>query len=142
MTEKKSPSPADRVRELEDDVRRHRQLYYNETPEISDEEFDALLRLGWRAKRAGDFDRAADLWREAGEAGEPEGWRELAMHHEHRTRDLEAALRAVEKGMRLASGQDDVRSWHVTEGFRHRKRRLERKRHTLNSTSRSRKRSD
>ena len=39
--------------------------------------------------------------RRRGEAGEPEGWRELAMHHEHRTRDLDAALRAVERGMRL-----------------------------------------
>ena len=47
----------------------------------------ALLRLGWRAKRAGDFARAARIWEEAGQAGEPEGWRELAMHHEHRTRD-------------------------------------------------------
>ena len=42
MTKKSSPSPAGRVRELEEEVRRHRQLYYNETPEISDDEFDAL----------------------------------------------------------------------------------------------------
>jgi len=32
----------DRVRELERAIRRHRELYYNETPEISDAEFDAL----------------------------------------------------------------------------------------------------
>jgi uncharacterized protein YprB with RNaseH-like and TPR domain len=87
----------------------------------------ALLRLGSRAKRAGDFERAAGLWQEAGEAGEPEGWRELAMHHEHRTRDLEAALGAVERGMGLVSEGRDGRSWHLQEGFRHRRERLRRK---------------
>jgi uncharacterized protein YprB with RNaseH-like and TPR domain len=88
----------------------------------------ALLRLAWRAKRAGDFERAARLWAEAGESGEPEGWRELAMHHEHRTRDLDAALAAVAQGRRLVEGGRDVRSWHLTEGFRHRDERLRRKR--------------
>ncbi len=87
----------------------------------------ALLRLGSRAKRAGDFERAAGLWEEAGEAGEPEGWRELAMHHEHRTRDLGAALGAVERGMRLVSEDRDVGSWHLREGLRHRRERLRRK---------------
>ncbi len=57
-----------------------------------------LLRLAWRAKRSGEHERAARLWAEAGEAGEVEGWRELAMHHEHRSRDLDAALLAVERG--------------------------------------------
>jgi uncharacterized protein len=88
----------------------------------------ALLRLAWRAKRAGDFERAAELWTEAGEAGESEGWRELAMHHEHRTRNLDAALAAVARGMRLVEGGADVRSWHLAEGFRRRDARLLRKR--------------
>lgn len=87
----------------------------------------ALLRLGARAKRAGDFERAAGLWAEAGKVGEAEGWRELAMHHEHRTRDLEAALAAVTEGLRLVEGSRDVRSWHLQEGFRHRLHRLGRK---------------
>jgi hypothetical protein len=87
----------------------------------------ALLRLAWRAKRAGDYERAASLWEEAGEAGEPEGWHELAMHHEHRTRDLDAALWAVDRGTRLVAEGGDVRSWHVTESFRHRRQRLRRK---------------
>lgn len=91
----------------------------------------ALLRLAWRAKRAGDFARAARLWAEAGEAGEAEGWRELAMHHEHRTRDLEAALEAVARGMGLVEDGRDVRSWHMAEGFRRRRERLRRKRSTL-----------
>ncbi len=92
-----------------------------------DLEGPALLRLAWRAKRAGDHERAAGLWEQAGEVGEPEGWRELAMHHEHRTLDLDAALRAVERGMRLVAEGGDVRSWHVREGFRHRQQRLRRK---------------
>jgi len=87
----------------------------------------ALLRLAWRAKRTGDSEGAARLWEQAGEAGEPEGWRELAMHHEHRTRDLAAALVAVERGMRLVGEGSDARSWHATEGFRHRQHRLRRK---------------
>jgi uncharacterized protein len=90
----------------------------------------ALLRLAWRAKRAGDGERAASLWTEAGEAGEVEGWRELAMHHEHRTRDLDAALAAVERGLRLVAGrrQRDLRSWHQAEGLERRRERLLRKR--------------
>jgi len=92
-----------------------------------DLEGPALLRLGLRAKRAGDFARAADLWEEAGNAGEPEGWRELAMHHEHRTRDLEAALRAVDRGMHVVAGDRDARAWHFREGLRHRRERLRRK---------------
>jgi uncharacterized protein YprB with RNaseH-like and TPR domain len=87
----------------------------------------ALLRLAWRAKRAGDHERAASLWQRAGEAGEPEGWRELAMHHEHRTGDLDAALQAVERGMKLVAKGEDGRCWHAARGFRHREQRLRRK---------------
>lgn len=87
----------------------------------------ALLRLAWRAKRAGHYERAAELWVGAGESGEAEGWRELAMHHEHRTRDLEAALEAVERGLRLVEDGGDVRSWHMAEGFERRRERLLRK---------------
>lgn len=42
MNRDSSRPPKDRVRELEREIRRHRRLYYNETPEISDDEFDAL----------------------------------------------------------------------------------------------------
>lgn len=90
----------------------------------------ALLRLAWRAKRAGHDERAARLWAEAGDAGEVEGWRELAMHHEHRTRDLEAALAAVERGLRLV-GEDrpgDVRARHQAHALERRRERLLRKR--------------
>jgi uncharacterized protein YprB with RNaseH-like and TPR domain len=86
-----------------------------------------LLRLGWRAKRAGEHARAAELWAQAGEAGEAEGWRELAMHHEHRTKDLDAAFAAVERGIALvdAGRAQELRSWHLAEGFERRRARLE-----------------
>ncbi len=86
----------------------------------------ALLRLAWRAKRAGVHERAALLWAEAGEAGEPEGWRELAMHHEHRTRDLDAAFAAVERGLALVQSWPgrDLRAWHITTAFERRRERL------------------
>ena len=89
----------------------------------------ALLRLAWRAKRAGEHERAVLLWTEAGEAGEVEGWRELAMHHEHRSRDLDQALAAVERGMSLVeqARHHDVRAWHLAEGFERRQQRLARK---------------
>jgi uncharacterized protein YprB with RNaseH-like and TPR domain len=89
----------------------------------------ALLRLAWRAKRAGDRERAAGLWAEAGEAGEVEGWRELAMHHEHRRRDLDAALLAVERGKELVEGArgQDARAWHLAEALERRRQRLLRK---------------
>jgi uncharacterized protein YprB with RNaseH-like and TPR domain len=93
----------------------------------------ALLRLGWRAKRAGDHDRAAELWTQAGEAGEPEGWRELAMHHEHRSRDLEQALAAVERGLRLVEpdAAHQIRAWHQSQAFDRRRQRLRRKQQRL-----------
>lgn len=33
----------ERARELESEIKRHRELYYNRSPEISDAEFDALV---------------------------------------------------------------------------------------------------
>jgi uncharacterized protein len=89
----------------------------------------ALLRLAWRAKRAGQHGRAAALWREAGAVGEVEGWRELAMHHEHRTKNLDEALAAVARGMELVGPEShrDVRAWHQGEGFERRRQRLVRK---------------
>jgi hypothetical protein len=89
----------------------------------------ALLRLAWRAKRGGEHARAASLWAEAGEAGEVEGWRELAMHHEHRTKAIDEALAAVARGMQLVGPEShrDVRAWHQAEAFERRHRRLVRK---------------
>jgi len=64
-----------------------------------------------------------------GEAGEVEGWRELAMYHEHRSRDLDAALLAVERarGLVEAARGRDARAWHLAAGFDRRHQRLLRK---------------
>jgi uncharacterized protein YprB with RNaseH-like and TPR domain len=63
----------------------------------------ALVRLASRAKRVGDHSRAAELWAEAAAAGDLLALRELAMHHEHRSRDLPASLAAVERALGLLS---------------------------------------
>jgi uncharacterized protein YprB with RNaseH-like and TPR domain len=87
----------------------------------------ALLRLAYRAKRAGDFGGAILLWREAGEEGEAEAFRQLAMHHEHRERDLEAARAATERGLRLVAERREPRDRRLADGFERRRRRLLRK---------------
>jgi uncharacterized protein YprB with RNaseH-like and TPR domain len=65
----------------------------------------SLRRLAARAKRARDHAAALPLWQQA--AGEGDWWalRELAIHHEHRSRDLESARRAVEEALRMAEGR-------------------------------------
>jgi uncharacterized protein len=89
----------------------------------------ALLRLAWAARREGAHGQAAELWRQAGEAGEAEGWRALAVHHEHRARDLEQALLAVERGLQLVepTRQRDRGAWRLAEGLERRRARLLRK---------------
>jgi len=84
----------------------------------------ALVRLASRAKRAGDVSRAAELWRQAGEAGDLLALRELAVHHEHRSRELAAAVAAVDRGLELADRRGAPRA---AEEFRHRRERLLRK---------------
>lgn len=84
----------------------------------------ALVRLASRAKRAGDAGRAAELWRQAGEAGDLLALRELAVHHEHRSRELAAAVEAVDRGLELADRRGAPRA---AEEFRRRRERLLRK---------------
>ncbi len=83
-----------------------------------------LVRLAARAKRSGDHDSAADLWGEAAAAGNPRAWRELAVHHEHRTRDLHAALAAAEKGLGAIPERDLPR---LAADLRRRRERLRRR---------------
>jgi uncharacterized protein len=64
----------------------------------------SLVRLAARARRRGDHPAALRLWGEAATAGSPRAWRELAVHHEHRTRDLTAALDAADHGLRTLDG--------------------------------------
>jgi uncharacterized protein YprB with RNaseH-like and TPR domain len=87
----------------------------------------ALLRLAQRAKRSGDMPTALDLWQEAAAAGEPLALRELAMHHEHRSRDLAAALAAAERGLGLVTERGDPASRRAANDFRRRHSRVVRK---------------
>lgn len=89
----------------------------------------ALMRLAARAKRTGDHAIAAALWEEAAESGELLALRELAVHHEHRSRELLAALDAVERALRwlAGAGHDDFRSRRLAAAFGRRRERLLRK---------------
>jgi uncharacterized protein len=87
----------------------------------------ALLRLAFRAKRAGDFEVAVGLWQEAAEEGAAEACRELAVHHEHRTRDLPAALRAARRGLELVGVPLEPAQRRLAEGFHRRRERIETK---------------
>jgi uncharacterized protein YprB with RNaseH-like and TPR domain len=86
-----------------------------------------LLRLAHRAKRRRNFGAAVALWREAADAGEAEAFRELAMHYEHRTRDLEAALCATERGLGLLGDDREPKGRRMALAFERRRRRLRRK---------------
>lgn len=84
----------------------------------------ALLRLAAQAARGGRFEDAVPLWREAAEAGEWRALRALAVHHEHRARQLEEALAWVERGLALAE-----HDWpaEAHDDLLRRQRRLERR---------------
>jgi hypothetical protein len=97
---------------------------------------DALRRLALAGRRARRFEDAAWCWRELLEVrGCPlsivrEATEALAIHHEHRLRDLPSArlfalrtLESVEEGMRLG--------W--TEAVQHRLTRIDRKMASLQS---------
>jgi len=87
----------------------------------------ALLRLAFRAKRSGDLDVAVGLWQEAAAEGAAEACRELAVHHEHRTRDLFAALAAAERGFHLVRAQVEPSERRMAEGFIRRRERIQTK---------------
>jgi uncharacterized protein YprB with RNaseH-like and TPR domain len=68
---------------------------------------EALLRLARRKRRAGDHVAAADLWAQAASTGDWRARRALAIYHEHRSRDLGAALAVVEQGLAELDGAPD-----------------------------------
>ncbi|HEY5908197.1 MAG TPA: ribonuclease H-like domain-containing protein, partial [Vicinamibacteria bacterium] len=84
----------------------------------------ALLGLATRAKRAGDFEEAAGLWAAAAEAGEVLAMHELAVHHEHRTRDLDAALGMVDRALERLLPREEPRERRLAAGFWRRRTRL------------------
>jgi uncharacterized protein len=85
----------------------------------------ALVRLASRAKRAGDYLAAAELWQEAAAAGDLLAHRELSLHHERRSRDLLAALQAAERGLQLCESLGAP--LRATDDFRRRRERLRRR---------------
>jgi uncharacterized protein YprB with RNaseH-like and TPR domain len=84
----------------------------------------SLLRLAARAKRAGQMDTAVAYWQEAARSGDWLALRELALHHEHRSRDLPAALSAVEDGLGRLDGEQGPGTRRALEDFHRRRHRL------------------
>jgi hypothetical protein len=58
-------------------------------------------------RRAGRHEEAAVRWTALAEAGDPRAWIELAKHREHRRRDVDGALAAVEAARRLGGDAHD-----------------------------------
>jgi hypothetical protein len=88
----------------------------------------SLLRLAARAKRGGDHTAAVELWERAAAEGDWWALRELAVHHEHRARDLEAALRVVERALAQLGAEGSPTIHRVAADFRRRRDRLQAKR--------------
>ena len=84
----------------------------------------SLLRLAARAKKAGAVEAAVAYWEEAAQSGDWLALRELALHHEHRSRDLPAALSAVESGLGRLDGEHGPGTRRAVEDFHRRRQRL------------------
>ena len=87
-----------------------------------------LLRLAHREKRQARWDEARALWEAATQASrvfDPRPWEEIAKVHEHRQRDLAAALQVVEQALDLA--RRHRASERVLAAFEHRLTRLGRR---------------
>src|SRR5205814_7858096 len=88
----------------------------------------ALRRLASRAKKGGAHENAADLWTQAAEAGDWSACRELAIYHEHRRRDPEAALAAVDRAFScLVAADEGAGVRRATADLERRRDRLARK---------------
>lgn len=84
----------------------------------------SLLRLAARAKRGGDHAAAVELWERAAAEGDWWALRELAVHHEHRARDLEAALGVVHRALAQLEEDGSPTIHRVAADFRRRRDRL------------------
>jgi uncharacterized protein YprB with RNaseH-like and TPR domain len=84
----------------------------------------SLLRLAARAKKSGAIQAAVAYWEEAAQSGDWLALRELALHHEHRSRDLPAALSAVEDGLGRLDGEHGPGTRRAVEDFHRRRQRL------------------
>ncbi len=88
----------------------------------------SLLRLAARAKKTGRHDAAVGLWEQAAEAGDWWALRELALHHEHRSRDVDKALDVVGRALAQLDGNPARDLVRVAHDFERRRTRLEGKR--------------
>lgn len=65
----------------------------------------ARQRLSAHFKKEKDFDRAVALWRDMSEENQLASFRELAMHYEHREKNIEKALELAQEGLALARSE-------------------------------------
>jgi hypothetical protein len=70
------------------------------------------------------METAVAYWEEAAQSGDWFALRELALHHEHRSRDLPAALSAVENGLGRLDGEHGPGTRRAVEDFHRRRHRL------------------
>jgi hypothetical protein len=116
-----------RVLERAELYERSEAAYRRAVAEDSPVRVPSLLRLAARAKRTGDHAMALELWSEAAAAGDCLALRELAVHHEHRTRDLSAALEASERALGLLASCRDAGALRQAAEFERRRQRVVRK---------------
>ncbi len=67
-------------------------------------EIEAKKKLAAHYKKNQDWDKAADLWQEMAPLQQLPCFRELAMYHEHRRKDLRKAADIAEQGLEAAAG--------------------------------------
>jgi uncharacterized protein YprB with RNaseH-like and TPR domain len=87
----------------------------------------ALLRLAARARRQGAHESAAELWGQAAAAGDLTALRHLAVYHEHRRHDAQAALAAVDLALSHLAGLEAPASRRTEGDLVRRRARLVRK---------------
>ncbi len=116
-----------RVLERAELYERSEEAYRRAVAEDSPVRVPSLLRLAARAKRNGQHDTALGLWGEAAAAGDLWALRELAVHHEHRSRDLAAALAAAERALAVLAGARDTPARRAAAEFERRRTRVLRK---------------
>ena len=89
----------------------------------------AVKRLSILQKRRGDYAEAVRLWQNAAKAGHIYAHVELAKYHEHKTRDVKAALKWT-KSARKQAERADLPAYarkHWLDEIARRQTRLERK---------------
>jgi hypothetical protein len=64
-------------------------------------------KLSIHFKKTADWDKAVSLWKDLSTMDQLFGFRELAMYHEHQSRNFAEALRTAEEGLHLARKSGD-----------------------------------